>query len=98
MRRAVTPIVRMRRLAGYFNGFATISRVSFRIGHKRVFNFLKTGKTKGAATVHVLYKLDGPASKMKGITKFSVSQRTRRIGGRVNCVDRGFSLCRSLGI
>lgn len=91
-------IVRISGLYGHFNAFATMSRVSFRMGHNRVFNFLNTGNTKGAATVHVLYKLDGPASNDNEMTKFSLFARSRRVGGGVNCVDRGFSLCRSLGI
>lgn len=92
------PVVRISGLIGQFNSFATISRVSFSMRQKRVFNFLKTGKTKGAATVHVLYKLDLPSRKGTRIVKFSMQARDRRVGGQVNCVDRGFSLCRSLAM
>ncbi len=59
----------IERLAGYFNSFATIGHVSFSIQQNRVFNFLNTGKTNGAATVHVLYNLDCPASNDNAITK-----------------------------
>lgn len=92
------PVLRVDRLCGGCKGFRTIESLGLRIPGKSLFNFIKPGKTKGAAAVQVMYKLVPPARKAVAVRNISTLLRPGRVGGRVNCIPSFFNICSGLGI
>lgn len=88
-----TPVVRIRRLKGACKSAATVHSIAFRTGPKRVLNFLKPGKTKGAAAVQVLSNCLPTSRNATQVTKCSIRASSVTIHRQVNCLPRSPPLC-----
>lgn len=63
---------------------------------KGVATLVKPSNTKGAAFLHVIYKLVFPARKVLSMLNVSITSGPTSIREHLKCVPRGFKLCRSL--
>lgn len=95
--------VRTSRLCGRFpliksSPVVTLSRLSFGVQGNYLATLIKPSKTKGAALVHLVTNLLSTASNSLSILKVSIGTRSRTIRSELDCVPRGFKLCRRLSI